>query len=652
MEYEKDKGFTLKDKQAVLRDALRRMEPVHSHWRMLESLYRSGVQRELTQVDLSRIMPFPAPGTFLRTVNMVLPHFTMMINTVSARDPKFVVTPVGGDIEVIERNAQIAQNVLSYFWKRADATSTLRDMTQDMVILGNGFAKVGWAYSETTIDRTPEDVEDEVTGKIMMAQDEAMMNGMELDQDTVKSIVESVALNQQLAEEDEPFVEYVSPYDMFLPANARRMNTARWIAQRVRLPLAKVKSNEMFNKKAVEDLKADTGYADSETLATYEQRSEALPEAFSHVTLFEFYDMEEETLCIFQLDGEEYLYHGKNPHAHRYPPFVHMRNFNDGGNSFWCFGDLENIAGIQLMINEIMVAELNDLKRVGNKYFINRKVITPELQKALMSNTPDSIIPLDLPGNIGINEVLVPVQRQSTPADNFVMEQKLQDYMQRVLGISDFQVGNIAAANRTPATAAAAVEGASTTRAMDKMTNVEKASREIAIRMLGLCQQFLDNAKAVRIAGPQAPTWLQVSEDDIEGEFFIDVEGGSTQAINPATRYRQGQEMITQIVPMLTQMGFDPEPALRAAISYMGMNPEHILVKPEPAPQALPDQQMPGLGQPVAPFQMGQAPMSPEMVAALAGSQPMPPAGNEATQQVADMGGAPLPGATLGATLI
>jgi hypothetical protein len=645
----KYKGFTLKDKQAVLRDAIRRMEPVHSHWRMLESLYRSGVQRELTQVDLSRIMPFPAPGTFLRTVNMVLPHFTMMINTVSARDPKFVVTPVGGELDVIERNAQIAQNVLAYFWKRADATTTLRDMTQDMVILGNGFAKVGWAYSETTVDRTPEDVDQEVTDRIVMAQDRAMMYGEELDQEAVQAIVESVSLNQQLAEEDEPFVEYVSPYDMFLPANARRMNTSRWIAQRIRLPLSEVKKNEMFNKKAIEDLKADTGYADSHTLATYEQRSEALPEAFSHVTLFEFYDMQEGTLCIFQLDAEESLFEGKNPHAHRYPPFVHMRNFNDGGTSFWSFGDLENIAGIQLMINEIMVAELNDLKRVGNKYFINRKVITPELQKALMSNTPDSIIPLDLPGNVGINEVLVPVQRTATPADNFVMEQKLQDYMQRVLGISDFQVGNIAAANRTPATAAAAVEGAATTRSMDKMTNVEKASREIAVRMLGLCQQFLDTAKAVRIAGPTAPTWLQVTDDDIEGEFFIDVEGGSTQAINPATRYRQGQEMITQIVPMLGQMGYDTEPALRAAIGYMGLNPEQILVKPEPAPQALPDQQMPGLAQ-AMPQQ--QAPMSPEMLAALAGAQPMPVAGNAATQQVADIGGAPLPGAILGDTLI
>jgi len=642
MDKEYKNGYTLEEKQAVIRDAIRRMEPVHSHWRMLESLYRTGAQRELTMLDLNRILPFPVPGSFLRTVNMLLPHFTMIINTVSARDPKFVITPVGGDLSVIERNAKVAETVLSYFWKRAEATFTLRDMTQDMVILGNGFAKVGWAYTETTMDRTPEDYDMEINDAVAMAQDEASMLGSYLSEEQIGELVESVSLTQQLVEEDEPYVEYVSPYDMFLPANARRMNTARWVCQRLRVPVSEVKNNPLFNKKAIEDLKADTGYVDSTTVAQYEERSEGLPEVFSHATMYEFYDMKEQTLCVFQLDCKEYLYEGPNPHAHRYPPFVHMRNFNDGGMSCWSFGDLENVAGLQLMINEIMVSEINDLKRVGNKYFINKKVLTPELTKALQDNKPDQVIPLDLPGNVSIGEVLVPVQRMATPADNYIMEDKLQGYMQRILGVTDFQVGNIAAANRTPATAAAAVEGASTTRAMDKMTNVEKASREIALRMLALCQQFMDNAKAVRIAGPSATTWLQVSEDDIEGEFFIDVEGGSTQAINPATRYRQGQEMLTQIVPVIAQMGYDPEPATRAALSYMGLNPEQILVRP-PAPPV-----MPGM----APGQemMGQPGMMPEdmaMMQQMAGTPPMV-MGNEATQQVMDMGGAPLPGAIAG----
>jgi hypothetical protein len=135
---------------------------------------------------------------------------------------------------------------------------------------------------------------------------------------------------------------------------------------------------------------------------------------------------------------------------------------------------------------------------------------------------------------------------------------------------------------------------------MEKMVNVEKASREIGTRMLALCQQFLDEGKAIRIAGPNAPTWFQVTPEDIDGEFSVEAEGGSTQAINPAARARQGLEILNNIVPALSNLGYDPSNAVRTAITYMGLNPDHLLVRPEPTPE----QAMPAEG-PAAPGMPG-----------------------------------------------
>lgn len=651
--------YTLKEKQAAVRDAIRRMEPVHEHWRLLEALYRTGAQRELTQLDMNRIMPFPIPGSFLRTVNMLLPHLTLLINSVAARDPKFVITPTDGDPQIVERNGAIARAVLDYYWRRAAATEVLRDMTQDMVILGNGFAKVGWAYTESTVDRVSDDVATETALLVESATAVASEAGMVLDSQTLNEIVEAVALTEQLVEQDEPYVEYVSPYDIFMPADSRRINNARWVCQRLRLPAEEVKSNPLFNKKAIKDLKSDTGYADRATMDHFEMQEEGLPEVFQYVTIFEFYDMKSRTLCVFQLEAEESLYEGDIPYAHRYSPFVHMRNFSDGGSTVWSFGDLENVAGIQLMVNEIMVAEINDLKRVGNKYFINKKVLTPELTKALQENRPDQVIPVDLPGNVTIQEVMTPVQRLATPADNYMMEGKLQDYMQRILGITDLQAGSLQSASRVPATAAAALEGATTTRAMDKMTNVERASREIGTRILALCQQFMAEEKALRIAGPSAPLWLQVSPTDIEGEFSIEAEGGSTQAINPSSRARQGLEMINNILPALANFGYDPEPTLRTALQYMGLNPDHLLVRPEPAPMG-PEAGMPGVppeAAGMAPGMEGQLP--PELLAMLGqqGGMPMgapvsPEMNSPMMQDLAGLGAPPVPAAGMGEALI
>jgi hypothetical protein len=207
------------------------------------------------------------------------------------------------------------------------------------------------------------------------------------------------------------------------------------------------------------------------------------------------------------------------------------------------------------------------------------------------------------------------------------MEGKLQDYLQRILGITDLQAGAVQVASRVPATAAAAVEGASTLRSMDKQVNVERSAREIGTRMLGLCQQFLDDGRAVRIAGPDAPLWLDVSAEDIDGEFSIETEGGSTQAVNPLTKARQGMEILTQIAPMLAQFGYDPENAIRSALSYMGLNPDHLLVKPEPAPA--PE----AAGMPAGEVVPGEAPAD---------------MNNPALAGLLEMGGPPIPGAAEG----
>jgi hypothetical protein len=640
--------YTLKDKQSALRDAIRRMEPVHSHWRILESLYRTGAQRELTQLDIHRILPFPVPGAFLRTVNMLLPHLTLVINSVAARDPKFIITPVGGDPEVVERNGVVAKAVLDYFWKRSDATSVLRDMTQDMVITGNAFAKVGWAYAESTRDRTVEEMNVQTDEVMAAAEEMGYMTGGALDEELVEQIVEAVALTEQIVETDEPYVEYVSPYDVFMPADARRMNTSRWVCQRVRLPKDEIEENELFDKEALESLRTDTSYADPATLDMLNHEPQGLPPAFAYVTVYEFYDMRDRTLCIFQQDAEKALYEGPIPYAHRFPPFVHMRNFSDGGSTFWGFGDVENVAGIQLMINDIMVAEINDLKRVGNKYFINKKVLTHEVTRALQESKPDQVIPIDLPGNMTMGEILQPVQRLATPQDNYYMEDKLQGYVQQILGVSDLQAGSLVSASRVPATAVASLDGAQTTRAMEKMVNVEKASREIGTRILALCQQFLDEGKAIRIAGPDAPTWLQVSSEDIDGEFSVDAEGGSTQAINPAQRANQGLEILNNVVPALSNLGYDPSNAVRMAITYMGLNPDHLLVRPEPEPApeqpAMAPEEAAGMPPEMAgmpPEMMGMPPMGfDEMAAGLEPGVPSPEAQASLEQMMMMEGGA------------
>lgn len=576
--------YTLAEKQLLIRDAIRRMDPLHSHWKLMEGLFRTGLRRDLNARDFSDLTPSPIPGNVLKTINMVLPHISLMTTSIVSRDPQMIVTPIGGSGDETEDNADFAKAVLEYFWRRTSATDDVKAATEDMLKLGNGFVKVGWQYVAEEIEETPDVIMDEVM--VLVEQAEATSEDGGFAPDT-SDLAGKVPFTYERVEIDDPFVEYVSPYDVFVAKDARRIDTVRWVAQRLRLPLEDLRAR--FGEDA--HISVDATIASDALVATYHHQASDIPEVLSYAVVYEFYDMATRTLSVFQIDGSETLFEGPIPYQHRYPPFVHFRNYNDGGMQFWAFGDIENIAGIQLMLGEVTRAQIDDLKRVGNKYAIRKRDLSSEVKKQLESPLPDQVIVFDKPETANLQDIVVPISRSATPADNYVMDEKLQDAMQRVLGINDFQAGGVGA-DRMSATAAAVVDGVATLRAQDKLAAVEAGISAIGLRVLLLCQEFLDESRAIRIAGPGGSTWLRVSASDIYGEFKVGVEGGSTRALNPATRAQRGIQTLQTVIPVLTQLGYDPTNAIRMALRDMGYDPNYLMVRQEEPQEGLTEEDM------------------------------------------------------------
>ena len=617
------KKYTLGDKQMLIRDAARRMDPLHQHWKILEGLYRTGLRRDLNSRDFADLTPTPIPGNVLKTINMALPHLSLMATSIISRDPQMIVVPIGGESAETEDNAAFAQAVLHYFWKRTDATDDVKASTEDMLKLGNGFAKVGWEYMAGDSKKSPDAPTDELDALV-----DAATNFLEEMSDDI----DDVPLTYEKPLLDDPFVEYVSPYDIYVAKDARRLETTRWVAQRLRLPISTLQ--ERFGEDV--DITVDLAVASDSLVSTYSNNQTNIPEILSYAVVYEFYDMTTRELCVFQLDAAEPLFEGPIPYQHRYPPFVHFRNYNDGGMQFWAFGDLENIAGIQLMLGEVTRAQIDDLKRSGNKYVMRKKHATPDLKKQLESPLPDQVVVIDIPESSSLDDVIRPMQRLATPPDSYNMDAKLQDAMRGVLGINDFQAGGVGA-NRMSATAAAVVDGVATLRAQDKLAAVEAGISGIAQRILLLCQEFLDENRAIRIAGSGGSMWLNVSQSDIYGEFRVGVEGGSTRALNPATRSQRGIQTLQTVVPMLGQLGYDPANAIRMALRDMGYDPNYLLVKQTPT--ATP-------GQPSLEPQGATPGLPPEIQAMLDQQAQQSPAPAEAVQQ--EFGGPGSPVATSG----
>ncbi|MGA1753255.1 MAG: portal protein [Pontimonas sp.] len=583
------KPFDLEQMQNLVRHHVSIMDLHHQRWRLLEAIYRTGSLQQAEQYKPGQLQQF-MPRLSEHTVNMVLPHLNIIMASVVSRDPLFMSIPYKGG-EDAEKAAAISDAVINYFWRRLRVTRELRDATADAVKLGSGFLKVGWNHLENEMELDGMERRERAMDMYQQERLKAIMEEREFE-GNIELMERSVPSSEMRVIKSEPFVEYVSPYDLFVPSNARRMEDARWVCHRVTLPVDEVLSNPEFDVSESDIIRdgmtinpADEYQAEWRRQAEDAKGIYASSEALDTATLWEFYDMRTRKLTVFQLEASEPLWEGDLPWSHRYPPFVHIRNFTSAGHDFWGFGDLENIANLQNMLNEMFEEQIENARRSGQKYLVRSDALTDDLMAALESSESDVVAPVEVPNGEPLDQIIVPVFRQALAGDVYAAKDQLQNYMREVLGINDFQAGGVGA-NRMSATAAAVVEGVATLRAQDKIQSIEDGAAHVGNLILLLCQEYLDEPTAIRIAGEDGVSWPQVSKNDLYGEFLVSVEGGSMKAINPATREQQGLRTLTQVVPMLAQMQYDPTPALRMALRDLGYNPDDILVPAQMMQQA------------------------------------------------------------------
>jgi|DEB0MinimDraft_10_1074344.scaffolds.fasta_scaffold00051_46 hypothetical protein len=616
--------YSLTQMQDLVRHSVATMDERHRRWRLIEALYRTGSLRQAEQVQAGKLTDF-FPHLSEHVVNMILPHINIILASVVSRDPQFVAVPYAGGEEA-ELNSEVADAVINYFWKRLRTTRELRDATADAVRLGSGFVKVGWTHIEEEAELDGSARREIALDKYNDERLTAILEDRDFD-GRIEVMERSVPSSMMRVIRSEPFAEYVSPYDIFVPNNARRIEDAQWVAHRITMHVDEVLANPEF------DVNEDTVVRDGATVnpadeyqAEWRRQVEEVQGshysdlALDTATYWEFYDMRTRQLSVFQLESPDPLWQGDLPWSHRYPPFVHVRNFTSSGNDFWGFGDIDNVASLQEMMNELITEQFENARRAGQKYLVRKDAVTEELIAALESSESDVVAQVEVPNGEPLDQIIVPVFRAALANDIYAAKAEIQAYMQEVLGINDFQSGGMGA-DRMSATAAAVVEGVATLRAQDKIQSVEEAAAQIGTLMFLLCQEYLDEPTAIRVAGFEGAQWPEVSKEDLYGEFLISIEGGSMKALNPATKEQQGLRTLNQVVPMLTQLGFDPQPALRSALRDLGYNPDEMLVQ---APQQAP---VPG-GAP-----QGGAPSNGDLMAAMGG--PPQPAEAQASGNVA-----------------
>lgn len=577
--------------------AWRQQEQYDSLWKRMVNLYKG--KHYDTKSTEDRML-----------VNMAFATKNVIAPSVAINNPKFTVNARRAEVAP---HATVAEQVLNYLWRIGKYQDDFRLSVDDFLVIGHGWLKVAYKATKpkkiVKLDDHDADAEDP---EGVDDRDEEVVGNAESE------------VNYFGEDQDRPFVERISPFDVLVDPDARHPKEMKWIAQRTKRPIADVLVDERYDKKIRMKVTASNSVMHDD-----DEKVDGRPERagdVAYVDVWEFYDIRKGTVSTFAegvTDGF-LIAPAEMPYAFGHP-FVMMRNY-EVTDTFYPMGELESIEVLQKELNATRTQMMNHRKKYQRKTLYDSDIFDAKGIEALQDDRDNVLVPVALNGQGSLNDVTAILQQQGTPPEFYNQSDIISGDIDRVSGVSDYMRGAQAEIRRT-ATEAAMIQDAQNARAADKLSRVEQTLGHIGGRVVQLMQQFMTGEMVVRIAGPNAaPLWVTIDSDYIQGEFDYEVVGGSTAPNNETARRNDALQLVDAMAPFVGQGIVDPGKLARHVLQF-GFDikdPDSFMGQPMP----MPGQEAPTEGQPGGPPQGPPGMPGPEQMALPmeAGMEGPPPA--------------------------
>jgi len=520
------------------------------------------------------------------TVNLAFSTINVIAPSVSVNHPKIVVIPNSQENE--DRSAFV-EAVVNHLWRHHDFRKPFRRAVKDFLIFGHSWVKVGWKFLEQ--ERSlGEGERDEMLEEALMeadafaAEDPILAGGLPTDEEMAANIPQTT----MMVVEDQPFVERISPFDIFVDPEATCLEDAKWIAQRIVRPLEEAQADKRYKASVRKNLSADSLLYPMYAVTSRQQQEEYL-DTEERCVVYEYYDILENTLSVLPQSGDQFLIDPiVMPYAYG-QPFVMMRNY-DVPDFFYPMGDLEALESLQLELDKTRSQMMNARKRYARKYLYHERSFGPEGREALESDQDGRLVPV-VDENKPLIETVVPMPQTPLSPEIYNMSEIVEGDINTVSGVSEYARGQMPEIRRT-ATEASIIADAGNARAADKLATVELAIAQIGRRVIQLMQQFMTGEQMAQVADKGGSLFVPYGRDDIVGEYDFSVEAGSTQPMNDTIRKQQAVSLLNAMAPLVGTV-IDPAAlAKHVLVNGFGIkDPDKFMMQQQP-------QQVPGEGGP------------------------------------------------------
>jgi len=472
--------------------------------------------------------------THLVVENLVFANTRALVAQLAFKNPKHFVTPrkkpfVGknGLFDTIQASMNM-EAVLDWYFKEMKTLRESRKCLYDALIAFRGIARLGYTLKTEKI----KDKNEIDTNEIIRA--------------------------------DSPFIQRYSEFDFRHDTEGTDalLDDSRWCAFKFTAPLQDIKDNPRYNSRGLKsNANMITDFGDKGVAESRRSRTDETRTIVELVEGWEIYDKKTRKLRVIVPGHDKFLrnekWEGALDNIEGLP--VEILYFNENPDEALPVSDVNTYRPMQDELNKVRSLQLDHIDRISRRRYIadGNKLSEEELRK--ITHGGNGAVAR---AEGSIENALEPVADANVSQDTYVVANIVKSAIRQMAGISQTEALDPRGADT--AKEAGLITAASSGLRSDQQSQYEDFNVRLSRKLAMILQKTLDKVeipldplqfqafvqqqqlgsktKLAQIAGQEGAIilqpWLDLSKEDIQGEYNFDIEVGSTQPVNEETRKR------------------------------------------------------------------------------------------------------------------
>lgn len=522
-------------------------------------------------------------------VNKILSTVRQVISALYFQNPRFYAT---GKTVRGQSIAPVIEGILPLERDIMDAQMHERRMLQDALLYGTGILKHGWNAEFDTEFPWADPYKDKAK-----SVGDSWNIGAEMDGELPQGGLTERNANIHMGH---PWKTVVHPWNFLIDPDALDIESARWFCHVFNRPWLDVVRDARYDKQARKEV-VPTGYSKYYEELGENKHSDERDRDSSLCTLYEIYDRESNTVVVLKAGIDRPLLAKPYPFYGTQGPYEVLR-FIESDDDVWGISYSGSFSDQVEVLNLMRTQMMNHLQRWGvTRGAYLQGTMDPEDIKRFSQSRDGDLFAIN--GATNINDAIQIFPSPPISADAWNLSQMFSSDLDEISGVNEMARGG--GKNVNTATEASIISQQQGLRVGDMRFLFERALIRSARRDVMMLRQFWGPERVVPIVGPDGQIWAEarLTASDINAEYEIYLEPGSTERVDKNVRARQTIDAIAQLtplIPILQQQGWTVNMVelVKAYLRNVDVvrNPERLLMPLQPQPQP-----PPGPGEPPPP---------------------------------------------------